>query len=167
MLGRDRTLDFSKPPLSSLHFLRGQPAHILRNRYKPTRALNGFGTKPYRFLHVPRRRTNIRTFPVRATGQEFFSIEGGKTTAESGRAIQLDDVRTSVLLPYKPPTWASRPSHPQEAALAGRLPQGGRRPCAVLVAPWRGRKERPWCGRSPFCCAFHHDRRKLAFDEPV
>ncbi len=53
-----------------------QPAHIFRNRYNQALALDDFGTKPCGLLHVPRRRTNIRTFPVRATGQAFLPTTG-------------------------------------------------------------------------------------------
>ena len=49
-----------------------------------------------------------------------------------------------VLLPEKPPNWIARSSL-KEAALS-RAPARGRRPCAVLSAPWRASRERPWFG---------------------
>ena len=75
VLGRDRTSDFSKPPLSSLGRLRRgrRRPHMLRNRHYPNLALNGVRHRPIALLRDPRRWNKIGFPPVRTAEQGVFS----------------------------------------------------------------------------------------------
>lgn len=49
-----------------------------------------------------------------------------------------------------PPTWAARSLKFHRNSNLSHAPERGRRPCAVLCAPWRGLSERSWFGASFF-----------------